>query len=167
MAEIVSIKVDLDEIKRGLQEFENEAPYLEADILQKVGQGAVRAAKRGYGNALEKKSGKLYRGIKYKVNKNKHLVTIASYAAHIDRYNKSVKYGFALARGATIKAKHHKTLVFQIGGKWIREQSVLLKRYDWLSPPINQYLAGSDYDADIQKGIDKSIAKLKRKGVIA
>jgi DNA-binding HxlR family transcriptional regulator len=69
-----------------------------------------------------------------------------------------------LARGATIRPKNGKTLTFDTLGKWMRKHTVvILAGFD--CRPAKQWVE-SEREATVQKVIDKTLARLEKKGII-
>jgi len=65
--------------------------------------------------------------------------------------DKNVRYGWVLARGATIKPRNEKVLTFQVDGKWRRSHSVLLRAHDWIAAPGHKYIRSQAFEDDIEK----------------
>ena len=158
-AEFISISSDMEEIKNAFAEVKEYTKYLERDVLQEVGRGTVRAIKAAY---PFRRKGDLYRSVKSKLTKDKKGVYVTSYAAS----DKNVRYGWVLARGATIKPKSEKVLTFQVDGKWRRSHSVLLRAHDWIAAPGRAYIGSQAFEDDIEKVINRKIEQLKKKGVL-
>lgn len=159
-AEFVTISADMEEIKNAFVEVKEYTKYLERDVLSEVGRGAVRAVKKAY---PFRRKGELYRSVKSSLAKDKKSVYVTSYATNPKT---RAKYGWVLARGATIKPKTQKVLVYQIDGKWIRSHAVLLRAHDWIAAPGRTYIGSLAFEADIEKIINRKIEQLKKKGVL-
>lgn len=160
-ADFVNISSDMEEIKNAFAEVREYTKYLERDVLSEVGRGVVRAVKKAY---PFKRKGDLYRGIKSTLTKDKKSVYVSSYAKN-EKTN--TKYGWVLARGATIKPKKQKVLTFQVDGKWVRSHGTLIKAHDWIAAPGRAYIGSQAFEDDIEKVINRKIEQLKKKGVLA
>ena len=83
----------------------------------------------------------------------------------------NILYGYALAKGSTIKTKDSEFLTFRIGDKWIRKQQVTLKPVDWIEATAKRYLQSSSYrqrlDELVQKEIDRAEKAAQRKAANA
>lgn len=159
----ISIESRLDEVRSSLDKVVAESKWLELDILRALGRGVVREAKAAYKTMFRKRTGEFYRAIKAKTSKDKHAVYVLSDATNPKT---NARYPIVLARGVTIKAKRVKMLTFGIDGKWVRRKAVSLPARDWLEGPGKRYLDSPASSADIEKVIQKTIDKLRAKGVL-
>ena len=97
-----------------------------------------------------------------KIFKSGSAVKISPRAEH-----DNILYGYALAKGSTIKAKKGDFLTFKVGDKWIKKHQITLKPVDWIEAPAKSYLQGSSYrqrlDELVQKEIDRAEKAAQRK----
>lgn len=160
MAVRVMVDADISEVKLSLQGLETYTKWLDSDILRALGTGAARQVKKEY--PFKKRTGALYRSVGAHFAKGKKAIVISAPAT--DPRN-SQRYGFILARGATIRPKNGKTLTFDTLGKWMRKHEVVIPGRDWIAGPAKSWVE-SEKDATIQKVIDKTLARLEKKGII-
>jgi len=160
MAVRIIVEGDITQAKLSLQGLEEYTKYLSADILRALGTGAARQVKKEY--PFRKRTGTLYRSIGAHFTKGKKAIIISAPAT--DPRN-GQRYGFILARGATIRPKNGKTLTFDTLGKWMRKHTVVIPGLDWIAGPAKQWVE-SEREATVQKVIDKTLARLEKKGII-
>lgn len=164
---MIYIEEKLDAIHDGLIQIDGYTKYLDLDILRKLGAGVARKAKSNYLGILRKRTGAMYKGIYYYVNKPKHQAVVTNQAANPPTTG-GVRYPWVLAHGATIKAKNAKALTFMLpDGKWRRAHSVVIAPRDWIERPGNQYISSLRADQDIEDVIQKMLDKLKKRGILA
>lgn len=135
-------------------------------ILSGIGTSVKQAVKKNYTSLLKKQSRTLYKSVTAKIFKSGAAVKISPRAQR-----SNILYGYALAKGSTIKAKDSEFLTFRIGDKWIRKQQVTLKPVDWIEAPAKRYLQSSSYrqrlDELVQKEIDRAEKAAQRKATNA
>ena len=135
-------------------------------ILSGIGPSVKQAVKKNYTSLLKKQSRTLYKSVTAKIFKTGAAVKISPRAQR-----SNILYGYALAKGSTIKAKDSEFLTFRIGDKWIRKQQVTLKPVDWIEAPAKRYLQSSSYrqrlDELVQKEIDRAEKAAQRKAANA
>lgn len=135
-------------------------------ILSGIGTSVKQAVKKNYTSLLKKQSRTLYKSVTAKIFKTGAAVKISPRAQR-----SNILYGYALAKGSTIKAKDSEFLTFRIGDKWIRKQQVTLKPVDWIEAPAKRYLQSSSYrqrlDELVQKEIDRAEKAAQRKAANA
>ena len=135
-------------------------------ILSGIGTSVKQAVKKNYTSLLKKQSRTLYKSVTAKIFKSGAAVKISPRAQR-----SNILYGYALAKGSTIKAKDSEFLTFRIGDKWIRKQQVTLKPVDWIEAPAKRYLQSSSYrqrlDELVQKEIDRAEKAAQRKAANA
>ena len=135
-------------------------------ILSGIGTSVKQAVKKNYTSLLKKHSRTLYKSVTAKIFKSGAAVKISPRAQR-----SNILYGYALAKGSSIKAKAGGFLTFKIGDKWIRKQQVTLKPVDWIEAPAKRYLQSSSYrqrlDELVQKEIDRAEKAAQRKAANA
>ena len=135
-------------------------------ILSGIGTSVKQAVKKNYTSLLKKQSRTLYKSVTAKIFKSGAAVKISPRAQR-----SNILYGYALAKGSTIKAKDSEFLTFRIGDKWIRKQQVTLKPVDWIEAPAKRYLQSSSYrqrlDELVQKEINRAEKAAQRKAANA
>lgn len=163
---IVSIKAD---VKECVDFFENLAvseKSVSKAIMRSVGQGGRRAVKRNYPTVLKKRTGELYKSIKYKVYRSGGSVVITNSAQtdkHTSKDGRVARYGFMLASGYTIEAKKKSYLTFNVNGKWVKVKQVTVHEKDFTEGPVNRYLDSSTCTEDIDKAFQKQIDRVEKK----
>lgn len=162
MAAFITIETDMSEVMQAFDALEKRSPKIQRSILAGIGSKSLSVAKKSYSKYLKKVSGNLYKNMKRVVVRAGNAVVISSKALSGNK----IFYGYALAKGSTIKAKKD-YLTFQIDGKWVKKQSVTLPSRDWFQAPIEEYIGSTEYDAQIDKLIEKEVQKLFKKGVLA
>ena len=164
---IISVKADVDECLRFFDGLGKSEKSVSKSIMNQVGIGGRMAARKFYPSVLHKKSGTLYKSIKYKVYKNGRNVVLTADADSGKKTSKDgriARYGFMLASGYTITAKDpHKYLTFNINGKWVKKKSVTVNPKDFMEEPIDRYMMSGDLKARIDKAFDKQVQKVAKK----
>ena len=74
-------------------------------------------------------------------------------------------YGYALAKGARIKAKNTEYLSFQKDGKWIRAKEVKLPERDFVARPVEEYLKTQAFRDRLDSLVQKEIDRIERESV--
>jgi len=167
-AEFVSIKAEMQEVREALDYVADYTKYIHRDVLQELGRQAVRVIKRNYPLVLHKRTGMLYKGISSKFTRDKNAVIVTSNARDMTKgYKGGTRYGWVLAKGATITPKKGKTLTFMGQNGWVRLHKLVLPGRDWIEGPAMSYLRGPQMHEDIDKVVQKKLDKLRAKGVIA
>jgi len=160
----ISIEAKMDAIYDAFDEVRDEVPYLTIDVVRRLGRGVVSTVKRQYGTSFKKRTGAMYKGIRAVTDKTKLQTEVYSGA---EDAKTGARYAFVLARGAMIEPQKKKCLTFQIDGKWYRTHGSKLPARDWINRPGYQYVMSEKADDDVEKVIQQTIAKLKKKGVLA
>ena len=115
---IISVKADVDECLRFFDGLGKSEKSVTKAIMTQVGIGGRLAARKHYPSVLSKKSGKLYKSIKYKVYKNGKNVVFSADAVSGKKTSKDgriARYGYMLASGYSITAKDpHKSIVKEV-----------------------------------------------------
>lgn len=161
----VSLKVDFSEIDEFLDNLDDRATRKQIIkyVLSNVTRITTNKIKKDYNLYLHKKTGNLYRNIKYKVYRRGTSSHIMSYA----KSDNNVGYPFVLAAGVEIKPKKEDGyLTFQIDGKWIRKHSVTIPEHNFLEAPAKKYLNSSEMKKDMDFYLQKKIDQLEKKGVV-
>lgn len=163
--QFVNVTARLDEATLFLQGLDVNQKTIRRRVLNAVGSGAKKQVKKYYNLYLHKQSGALYKSIIKKFTRSKKAITISAKARGEDRglAGNYVFYGYALAKGSTIKAKKHKYLTFKVGDKWAKKTEVKLPNKDFIVSPVNYYLDSTQADWDINRQLEKEIAKIEKK----
>lgn len=152
---LISVKVDVDEAMSMLENLHGNRKSMRRRILSGIGTAVKQAVKKNYNSLLNKQSRTLYKSVTAKVFKSGAAVKISPRAQ-----KSNILYGYALAKGSTIKAKNSDFLTFRIGEKWVRKHQVSLKPVDWIEAPAMRYLQSASYkqrlDELVQKEIDRA-----------
>lgn len=161
-AEEISIEADISDAISLLTAMGKKEKSVMKKILGAIGTDAKNKARKAYRKTgLEKKSGELYKSIIRKVLKNGKEVLISAKA----RNSKNIFYGYALAKGSTIRAKDKSALKFQIDGKWITKKEVKLKEHDFIETPVRDYLSSTAFKEKLDKVVQKEIDKIEKENV--
>lgn len=159
----VTAKASIDEamdLIDGLNE--KDAHNLKRGIVRTLGNNTAKAVRRGFNKELHVQSGNLRRSVKSSMSKKKNNVyAVISPKA---RASNLVFYGYALAKGTTIKPKEKKVLKFQIDGKWISKKRIVIPKKEWFAPSALSYLNSTQHKRDIDKYVAKRIEALEKKG---
>ena len=163
---LINVKADVDEAMAMLENLNGNRKSMRRRILSGIGTSVKQAVKKNYTSLLKKQSRTLYKSVTAKIFKSGAAVKISPRAQR-----SNILYGYALAKGSTIKAKDSEFLTFRIGDKWIRKQQVTLKPVDWIEAPAKRYLQSSSYrqrlDELVQKEIDRADKAAQRKSTNA
>ena len=163
---LINVKADVDEAMAMLENLNGNRKSMRRRILSGIGTSVKQAVKKNYTSLLKKQSRTLYKSVTAKIFKSGAAVKISPRAQR-----SNILYGYALAKGSTIKAKDSEFLTFRIGDKWIRKQQVTLKPVDWIEAPAKRYLQSSSYrqrlDELVQKEIDRAEKAAQRKAANA
>ena len=159
---LINVKADVDEAMSMLDNLHGNRKSMRRRILSGIGTSVKQAVKRNYGSLLKKHSRTLYKSVTAKVFKSGAAVKISPRAEH-----GNILYGYALAKGSIIKAKHGEFLTFKVGDKWVKKHQITLKPLDWIEAPAKRYLSGSSYrqrlEDLVQKEIDRAEKAAQRK----
>lgn len=160
MATELSIETDIKKAVSFLEELGKSNKAALKRVLTQTTTAAKPSVKKAYkASGLRKNSGALYKSIKGKVFKHGNIAMIWAGA----RRDESILYGYALAKGATIKAKKKPYLKFQIDGKWISKKEVKLKKHDFVEGPVKGYLRTQAFKDKLDSFIQKEIERAERK----
>lgn len=159
---LINVKADVDEALAMLEHLHGNRKSMRRRVLSGIGTSVKQAVKRNYTSLLKKHSRTLYKSVTAKIFKSGAAVKISPRAEH-----RNILYGYALAKGPTIKARNGEFLTFRIGDKWVKKHLVTLKPVDWIEAPAKSYLQGSSYrqrlDELVQKEIDRAEKAAQRK----
>ena len=161
-AGFITIEADIDEAMKVFEGLDKGQNTIRRHLLAGVGTSAKNRAKTYSKNLIHKRTGNLNKSFKRKVIKSGKAVIIEAKA----RAANQVFYGYALAKGATIKAKHGEFLKFQIDGKWYYKKEVKLPERDYITEPVKKYIDSSECKHQMEKLVQKEINKLEKKGII-
>ena len=163
---LINVKADVDEAMTMLENLNGNRKSMRRRILSGIGTSVKQAVKKNYTSLLKKQRRTLYKSVTAKIFKSGAAVKISPRAEH-----GNILYGYALAKGSTIKARNGEFLTFRIGDKWVKKHQVSLKPVDWIEAPAKSYLQGSSYrqrlDELVQKEIGRSEKAAQRKTVNA
>lgn len=146
---MISIEAKLEAIHKGLDAVADELPYLDKDILRRLGRGVVQKSKQRYKEVLKKRTGLFYNSIK-PVYSRRLKAMVVSASAESPR---GVRYPFVLAHGFRNEPRTGRKVFFG--------------ERDWIERPGRQYMWSEKADDDIEYVINYALEKLKKKGVIA
>ena len=162
MADLVNVKVKLDQAMKLLSELDGNKYKMRRRILSGVGVAVKNKVRKSYKSFFRKQTGTLYKSLNSRVIKNGKAAIVSPSAA-----KDKVRYGYVLSKGATIEARKGDFLTFRIGDKWVRKHSVTIPERDWVSGPAKRYLASSELKTKLdqltQREIDKAEKAAQRK----
>lgn len=164
---IISIKAEVDECLRFFDGLGASDKTITKGIMTQVGQGGRSEVRKRYPGIIHKRTGKLFKSIKYKVYKNGQNVIFSANADSGKKTSKDgrlARYGYMLASGYSITAKDpHKYLTFNINGKWVKKKSVTVAPRDFIEAPIDRYMESGELERRIDKAFDKQLQKVAKK----
>lgn len=156
---IYQLKSDLDGVKEVLDNFGIALPNLTKRVLGKAGLGTKQSIKKSFGNYFRKRTGRLYKAVKYKMRKSGNSVAIYSDTTS-DGTSRGIKYGYVLAAGGTILPKNSNYLTFlNHSGEWKKVKSITLEPRRWVETPFESYIGSEKYSADIETIIQQQLDK--------
>ncbi len=148
---IISIKADVIECVRFFDGLDVSEKSITKGIMSQVGQGGRLAARKSYPTILHKRTGKLFKSIKYKVYKNGQTVIFSANADSGKRTAKDgrlARYGYMLASGYTIKRG---------------DKTITVEPRDFMERPIDRFMDSHDAKERMDKAFDKQLKKLEKK----
>lgn len=157
MAEMISVKADIDECISLLNTLDRNEKKIRRRMLSQTGTAVKNKVKKSYNSMLSKRTGALYKSLKLRVVKAGNMVVVYPAAE-----KSKVRYGFVLAKGAEITAKEGNLLTFRINGKWIRKRSVSIKPRDWVAEPAKRYLESAEYRKKLDLMMQKEIERAEK-----
>lgn len=161
-AGFINVKADIDEAMEVFEKLEKGQNTIRRHLLAGIGTSAKNRAKTYSKSLIHKQSGALYKSFKRTIVRSGKAAIIEAKA----RAANQVFYGYALAKGATIKAKHNDYLTFQIDGKWIKKKEVKLPSRDYINEPVKKYIDSAECKLQMEKLVQKELDKLEKKGII-
>lgn len=163
---IISVKAEVDQVLRFFDGIKANEKSISRSIMSQVGQGGRKYVRSRYSSILHKRSGALYKSIKYRVYKNGKNVVFtadANSGKKTSKDGRTARYGFMLASGYTINAKNGKYLTFNINGKWIKRKSVTVSPRDFMEGPLTRYMDSGELKNRIDKAFEKQLDKIEKK----
>jgi hypothetical protein len=158
--ESISVETELDDALGYLEALGADRDKMMRRLLGGIGtaaRGQVRKAYKSHG--LSKGTGALYKSINRRVIRSGKAVIVEAKAS--SEKNK-VFYGYALAKGAEIKARDGGYLAFQKDGKWIRVHSVKLPERDFVAAPVKKYLASTSFKTKLDQLVQRQVARIEK-----
>lgn len=165
---VISIKADIADAQAFLTELGYKRKTINKALLRAVGMGGRKAVKTNYKTLLKKRTGNLYKGIKYYVYRNGTRVVFTD---EVDSGKKTSKdgriarYGFMLASGYENKPKQkNKPMRFLASnGKWVSTYGYKVESRDWMEAPLTRYVGSFDCKERIDKAFQKQVDKWNKK----
>ena len=154
----ITVQADIQEAADLLDGFDKERPKILKNLLRTSGQKTRSKVKKSYNSYLHRQTGDLYRTIRYYMYRNGRAAVVTAH-----RKDDKVRYGFMLAHGYDIKPKGDKPLTYQINGAWKRSWGHHVNARDFIEEPGNRYLNSSEYDSDLEKKMEKEVARIEKK----
>lgn len=163
MADFISIQTDFSEAIKLFENLEKGQKTIRRHLLAGVGTSAKNRVKKLYKSyGLKTGTGALYKSIKRRVIRSGEAVIIDANA----RSQRQVLYGYALAKGAAIRAKSDEYMTFQIDSRWVKTHEVKLPERNFIAEPVNDYLKSNQLRQQLDRLAQKEIEKLEKKGVV-
>ena len=168
MAEFLSIETRVSEAKRMLDELGIQSKNISKQLLRYLAGRMKTYIRRGYRKSgLNKRSGDLYKSISSRLTKDGKFVIISPTA----RRDGKVLYGYALAKGVTIKPRlGTKALHFKstrgVEPPYRRARSVVIKKNSFIKDSATTYRDTkmyADANAKLEKLVKKAIEKYESK----
>lgn len=153
---IVSVKADIKDAMDFFSTLGVSEKTIGKAILRSVGQGGRKAMRKGYNAVLKKRTGTLYRSLKYIVYRNGKTLVFTNDASSGKRTSKDgrvARYGFMLASGYTVNGTS------EDGTKWSRT----VTPRDFTEGPVGRFMKSNDCENRIDKAIEKQITKIEKK----
>ena len=154
---LINVKVDVEDAMRLLANLNGNKKAMRRRILSGIGTSVKQAVKKSYPALLNKRSKTLYKSVTAKIFKSGEAVKISPRA---ERNN--ILYGYALAKGSTIKAREDEYLTFKVGDKWVKRKQIRLNPVDWIEGPAKRYLSSSAYKQRINELVEKEILRAEK-----
>ena len=154
---LINVKADVDEAMTMLENLHGNRKAMRRRILSGIGTSVKQAVKKHYASLLKKQSATLYKSVTAKMFKSGAAVKVSPRAEH-----GNVLYGYALAKGSTIKARNGEYLTFKVGEKWVKKHQVTLKPMDWIEDPAKRYLQSSSYRQRLDELVQKEITRAEK-----
>ena len=161
-AGFITVEADINEAMTVFESLDKGQNTIRRHLLAGVGTSAKNKAKTFAKSKIHKQSGALFKSFKRRVISHGKAVLIEAKA----RAANQVFYGYALAKGATIKAKHSDYLTFQVDGKWVKAHEVKLPERDYISEPVKKYIDSSECKQQMERLVQKELDKLEKKGIV-
>ena len=154
----ITVNADIKEAMNVLEGFDKERPNIKKHLLGMSGQKTRSKVKKAYNSYLHKRSGNLYKSIHYYLYRNKK-------AAVVTVHNKEdkVRYGYMLTHSYDVAPKNGKVLTFQINGAWKRSHGWHNEGKNYVEEPAERYLNSQEYRSDLDKKMDKEVARIEKK----
>ena len=146
----VNLSLEAQEIENKLAALGGRTKFIKRNIANKLATETLGSVKRGYSRTLKKRSRSLYSTIRKKVLKDGSKALVYP----------SKKYGFILARGATIRPVKNKVLIFKIGDRWIRKHEIILRPRNWFDPSASAYLDSRKPESDMMAILQKELERV-------
>ena len=153
----INVKADVDEAMAMLKNLDGNRKSMRRRILSGIGTSVKQVVKKNYTSLLKKQSRTLYKSVTAKIFKSGAAVKISPRAQR-----SNILYGYALAKGSTIKARNEEFLTFKVGDKWIRKQQITLKPVDWIEAPAKRYLQSSSYRQRLEELVQKETDRAEK-----
>lgn len=159
---LISIKADVIECVRFFEGVGISEKAITKSIMSQIGQGGKSAARKQYPGVLHKRTGKLFKSIKYKVYKSGQSVVFSANAdsgKNTSKFGRRARYGYMLAAGYTITAKKDWLTFFADGG-WHKVKQVRVNAFDFMERPIERFMDSPDAEKRMDKAFDKQLKKI-------
>ena len=162
---IISVKAEVDQVLRYFDGLGASDKSITKGIMTEVGKGGRKKARAYYPAVIRKRTGRLFKSIRYKVYKNGQSVIFSANADSGKKTSKDgrlARYGYMLASGYTITAKKD-WLTFNINGKWVKKKSVTVAPRDFIEAPIDRYMDSGELRESMDNAFEKQLKKIEKK----
>lgn len=164
---IVDVEADVQQALKFFENLNVSEKSITKSVLRGIGTGGKKAMKQGYNAVLRKRTGALYKSLKYYFYKNGKSIVFSNSASSEKRTAKDgrvARYGFMLASGYEIEPKQaHKWLTFQVDGKWVKVKKVKVLARDFTEGPVERFVNSSECDNRIDKELQRQVSRIERK----
>lgn len=160
---VISVEADVSEALALFEGLEVNKKAITKNLMRTVGAGARQAVKKQYNHYLHKRSGKLYKSIRYVIatgkmgNVDAAITNDANSGKPTSKDGRIARYGFMLASGYNITPKHARFLQFQVNGQWVRKYNIRVAPVDWVEPPVLKYVDSGDAREKLDKALQKQV----------
>lgn len=159
---LISIKADVIECVRFFDGINDNEKSIKKSIMSQIGQGGRIAVRKQYPGVLHKRTGKLFKSIRYKVYKSGDAVVFSANAdsgKNTSKLGRRARYGYMLAAGYSITAKKD-WLTFFADGSWHKVKEVRVNSFDFMERPIERFMDSHDAEERMDKAFDKQLRKI-------
>ena len=163
---VINIKAEIDDAKKFFDGLNVNEKTITKQLLKTTGSGGLSRIRRGYNSVLNKRSGTLYKSLKYVIRDNNTKVVFTNTANSGKKTSKDGRlayYGFMLASGYDVTAKEGRWLTFNVNGKWARVKQIHVAPRDFVEGPIDRFMESGDLDRRLDTTFQKQVERVEKK----